>query len=54
LANVADQAQNPAGARDLPELLVAQADALAIPLIELAIPSACGNEFYEARRMGRP
>ena len=31
------------------ELLVAQADALAIPLIEVAIPPACSNGVYEAR-----
>src|SRR5207253_4019106 len=31
------------------ELLIAQADALAIPLIEVAIPPACSNDVYEER-----
>jgi uncharacterized protein (TIGR00290 family) len=31
------------------ELLVGQAEALGIPLVEVAIPQACVNEVYEAR-----
>jgi uncharacterized protein (TIGR00290 family) len=31
------------------ELLARQADALAIPLVEVVIPPACVNEIYEAR-----